>query len=149
MLRSKGVRAAVRLSDQYFLRTVRLISDLADGELLTAIVFRAVVAGNTGYLDRDPNTASQYADMESTPPDEIRRPISILALAGSLGLPYETTRRHVRKLVASGQCRMERKGVIAPATALAGPRQEAAMLSNLANLRLLFRGLKEAGVSLD
>ena len=39
--------------------------------------------------------------------------------------------------------------VIAPVAVLSGPREEAAMLANLGNLRRLFRGLKKAGVSLE
>jgi len=144
-----GARAAVRLSDQYFLRCVRLISELADGELLTAIVFRAIVAGNIGYLDQDPAAAAKYSEIGTVPPDDLRRPLSVLALAGSLGLPYETTRRHVQKLVEAGNCRMEKRGVVAPASALEGPQQEEAMLANLVNLRRLYRGLLAAGVRLD
>lgn len=143
-----GVRAAVRLSDEYVLRALRLISDMAGGELLTAIVFRAIVAGNIGYLDSNPAEAAPYSDIATTPPDHLRRPVSVLSVADSLGLPYETTRRHVRKLIAAGQCRREGKGVIAPAAALSGPVAEKAMLANLANLRRLFRGLKKAGVEL-
>ena len=146
---AEAVRAAVRLSDEYLLRTVRLISDLADGELLTAIVFRAVVAGNIGYLDANPAEAAAYSGLDSPPPDHLRRPVSVLSLAGSLGLPYETTRRHVGKLLAAGRCQAVKGGVIAPAAVLSGPREEAAMLANLGNLRRLFRGLKKAGVSLE
>jgi len=144
-----GARAAVRLADEYFLRTVRLIGDLFDGELLTAIVFRAVVAGNIGYLDANPAEAAAYGDIETPPPDHLRRPVSVLSLSGSLSLPYETTRRHVQKLIAAGQCQAVKGGVIAPASALVGPREAQAMLDNLANLRRLYRGLKKAGISLD
>jgi hypothetical protein len=144
-----GARAAVRLSDEYFLRALRIIVDMAEGDMITAIVFRAVVAGNIGYLDAHAAEAALYADVETVPPDRLRRPVSVLSVSGALGLPYETTRRHVRKLIASGRCRMERTGVIAPAEGMVGPAEEAAILANLANLRRLFRGLKKAGVELD
>jgi hypothetical protein len=143
-LNPRGARAAVRLSDEYFLRTLRLIADLTGGELITAIVYRAVEAGNIGYLDG----RALYSDVETAPPDHLRRPVSILSVSGALGMPYETTRRHVRKLIASGQCRIERGGVIAPAEKLSGAAEQAAMLANLANLRRLFRGLKKAGIEL-
>jgi len=143
-----GIRAAVRLSDEYVLRALRLINDLAGGELLTAIIFRAIIAGNIGYLDANTAEAAPYSDMATLPPDHMRRPVSVLSVADSLGLPYETTRRHVRKLIKAGHCRREGRGVIAPATALTGPASEAAMHANLANLRRLFRGLNRAGVDL-
>lgn len=145
---ARGARAAVRLSDEYFLRTLRIIADLTGGELITAIVYRAVVAGNIGYLDGRAVEAALYSDVETAPPDHLRRPVSILSVSGALGMPYETTRRHVRKLIESGQCRMERGGVIAPAEKLSGAAEQAAMLANLANLRRLFRGLKKAGIEL-
>jgi len=148
-LGAHGARAAVRLSDEYFLRALRIIADLNNGDIITAIVYRAVVAGNIGYLDEHAAEAALYADVETVPPDHLRRPVSILSVAGALGLPYETARRHVRKLIASGHCRMERTGVIAPAERLVGPAEEAAMLANLANLRRLFRRLKQAGVQLE
>jgi prepilin-type processing-associated H-X9-DG protein len=148
-LSAHGARAAVRLSDEYFLRALRIVADLTEGDMITAIVFRAVVAGNIGYLDGHTAEAALYADLETVPPDHLRRPVSILSVSGALGLPYETTRRHVRKLIASGRCRMERAGVIAPAESLVGPAEEAAILANLANLRRLFRGLKRAGVELE
>ena len=147
-LGAQGVRAAVRLSDDYVLRSLRLISDMAGGELLTAIVFRAIVAGNIAHLDSNPAEAAQYSDLQCAPPDSLRRPVSVLSVANSLGLPYETTRRHVRKLIQAGHCRRVARGVIAPAAALSGPEADAAMLTNLANLRRLFRGLTKAGVSL-
>ena len=144
-----GARAAVRLSDEYFLRALRLMTDLTGDDMITAIVFRAVVAANIGYLDSHAAEAALYSDLETAPPDHLRRPVSVLSLSGSLSLPYETTRRHVQKLIAAGQCQAVKGGVIAPASALVGPREAQAMLDNLANLRRLYRGLKKAGISLD
>ena len=37
-------------------------------------------------------------------PDELRRPVSILSVSSSLGLPYETVRRHMHRLVEDGWC---------------------------------------------
>ena len=148
-LSARGARAAVRLSDEYFLRALRIIADLTEGDIITAIVLRAVVAGNIGYLDGHAAEAALYSDLETVPPDHLRRPVSILSVSGALGLPYETTRRHVHKLIASGRCRMERDGVVAPSESLSGPAEQAATLANLANLRRLFRGLKRAGVELE
>jgi hypothetical protein len=48
---ARGALAAVRLSDEYFLRALRIGADLKGGGTITAIVFRAAVGGNIGYLD--------------------------------------------------------------------------------------------------
>ena len=45
---------------------------------------------------------------------EALRPVSINALAGSLGLPYETVRRRVHLMAADGRCEIGPAGVVAP-----------------------------------
>ncbi len=142
-------RLAARLSTQYFLRMTEMVTEQAGGDLLTGLVIRAISAGNVGYLDQDPNTFGQFASLEDIPPDDVRRPVSIAAVAGSLGLPYETARRHVGKLVKAGLCIRVRGGVIAPSVKMQGPWEHQAMLANMASLRRLFRALKRAGVDFD
>ncbi len=41
-------------------------------------------------------------------PDTLRRPVSIQSVSLSLGVPYETARRHIHKLVSAGY--VERRG---------------------------------------
>jgi hypothetical protein len=142
-------RLAARLSAQYFLRILEMVGEHAGGDLMAGLVLRAITAGNTGYLDQEPNTFGQFASLEDIPPDDVRRPISISAVAGSLGLPYETTRRHVSKLVKTGQCVRVRGGVVAPSAKMQGPWEHQAVLANLASLRRLVRTLKRAGVDFD
>ena len=49
-----------------------------------------------------------HAAVDGIFPDDLRRSVSILSTANFLGLPYETTRRHVGKLVELGM--VERRG---------------------------------------
>ncbi|WP_156458014.1 hypothetical protein [Sphingomonas sp. Leaf412] len=49
------------------------------------------------------------------------RPIPVLAVADSLRLPFETTRRHVAALAARGLCRRERGGVMLTGTLADAP----------------------------
>jgi hypothetical protein len=142
-------RLAARLSTQYFLLMAEMVSRRAEGDLVTGLVLRAVTAGNSGYLDQDPDTFGQYASLEDVPPDDVRRPVSISTVAGSLGLPYETARRHVSKLVKAGLCIRVRGGVVAPSANMQGPWEHQAMLANMASLRRLYRALKRAGVTFD
>ncbi|MGA0604239.1 hypothetical protein ACO2Q3_26285 [Caulobacter sp. KR2-114] len=142
-------RAAVRLSSEYFLRSARLMTETTQGDLMKAVVLRAILAANIGHLDQNPNVAAQFSGVDSPPPDDLRRPVSVLSVAGSLGLPFETTRRYVNKLIREGRCVRVKGGVLAPAATLDSPEQEQALLLNLANLRRLFRGLKRAGVDLE
>jgi hypothetical protein len=93
------------------LRSLKMIGELAGGELLTGLVSLARVQANVAHLDR---LAGGFAGIDTAPPDELRRPVSVLALSSSLGLPYETIRRHVAKMVAAGQCVRVKGGVVAP-----------------------------------
>jgi hypothetical protein len=139
-------RLAARLSADYLLRSLKMIGELADGELITGLVNMALVQANVSHLDR---VASGFDGIDTPPPDEVRRPVSILALSANLGLPYETTRRHVAKMVASGQCVRVKGGIVAPTAVVADPRRSGMLEANLMNLRRLFRNLRAAGIKLD
>jgi hypothetical protein len=140
------VRAVARHSTDYLLRALRLLTDLQEGELLTAIICQAIIAANTSHLtqvgDADPRRSG-------LPSDDERRPISILALAGTLGLPFETTRRHVNKLIKARACEKVKGGVIVPARALGNPRFLAAAETNYGYVVHFVRSLRRAGLSLD
>jgi hypothetical protein len=142
-------RIVARLGVEYVLRTVQLMSQEAGGDLTTSVVLYAALAGNVGHLDRNPATAGQFDSLQDLPPDELRRPISVLAVANSLGLPRETVRRHVSKLVKLGRLVRVKGGVVGPAITHQGADQEKAMLTNVANVRRFFRGLKRAGFDFD
>ena len=139
-------RLAARLAADYLLRSVRMISELSGGDLLTGLVSLALVQANVAHLDRE---ANDFNRIDTVPPDEVRRPISVLALSASLGLPYETTRRHVAKMVAAGLCVRVKGGVMIP-TAIVEDRGRSGMLeANLLNLRRLVRSLRNAGINFD
>lgn len=138
-------RLVARLAMENFLRTVQGLAGMFPGEdLLTVVVHRSIVTANLSHLDVDP-ALRQYAELERAPPDEVRRPVSIRAIATSLGMPFETVRRRVQRLVELGLCRKVRGGYIVPAETLEGPDAEVALLGNISNLRRLFRRLEAAG----
>jgi hypothetical protein len=142
-------RIAARVTAEFFLRTAQLVGQRTGGDLIKALILRAIIAGNISHIDHDPANPGQFAAIDDVPPDELRRPISVLAVAGSLGLPYETTRRCVNKLVTEGLCIRVKGGVIAPATKHIEPEDLQGIRTNMANLRRLFAALKQAGVKFD
>jgi hypothetical protein len=142
------LRLSVRLSTEYLLRSVRLMVDFVGGDLVTAVVFLAIVSANASHLNADGPDGPQHADLADLPPDEARKPVSVLALAGSLGLPYETTRRHVAKLLKSGQCMRVPGGLIVPGRVLFSDGHSEILRANMTNLRRLFRALIKGGVDL-
>jgi hypothetical protein len=141
-------RAVGRLSTEYVLRALQLIAEIEGGDLVRAIIGQAIIAANTAHLERD-RSGPAYAGRLDVPPDSARRPISVLALSQSLGLPFETTRRHVNKLIASGRCRRVTGGVIVPAEVLASMTATEAGEKNLEYVYHFLRGLRRVGVQME
>lgn len=134
-------RVAARLSADYFLRALGLISALHDGDITAAIIWQAIVSANTAHLD-----TNEYAGTQAPPPDDLRRPVSVLSLSQSLGMPFETTRRYVNRMIDAGQCERVRGGVVVPARVINDDRFQAARMENLAYLRRLGREMLRAGI---
>lgn len=142
-------RLVARLAMEHFLRTAQGLAGMLPGEdILTMLVHRAIVTANLAHLDVDPSLR-QFATLAAAPPDEVRRPVSVRAVAASMGVPFETVRRRTQRLVELGICRRVRGGLIVPAATLEGPDAELALRGNIAGLRRLFRRLESAGFDLS
>jgi hypothetical protein len=138
-------RAATRISTDYVLRSLQLVRGIASDDLLDGIILWALVQANVGHLIN----SDLPGEIGAAPPDELRRPVSVMALAANLGFPYETMRRRVGKLIASGMVVRVPGGVIVPGSMLDGPRNKAALRANYANLRRLRKALLAAGIDVD
>lgn len=92
---------------------VRMLGNLWHGDLLRGLVFTAIWTANVKHVT---NTAPAVS--QTVLPDELRLPVSVLAISGSLRLPYETVRRHAQALERAGIChRVGRRGLVVPAEA--------------------------------
>ena len=105
-------RAAGRLAVGFILE-IAAIGRQKEG-LLDSLLAGAIIEANTHRLAHDPALQMAYAYTDTPPPDALRRPVSINALAASLRLPFETVRRHVRRLADLGICVATPQGVIVP-----------------------------------
>ena len=118
------------------LEGVRLLGDYWNGDVLRALVFTALWTANVKHVTNTAPAASQ-----TVLPDELRKPVSVLAISDSLRLPYETVRRHVAALERQGLChRVGRQGwVVLAAThrkfASRAVRTHDLLVSLLADLR--------------
>ena len=144
-----NARLMARLATDFVLRSLQLVAKQHNGDLIMAIVAAAIVSANTAHLNPIAGAPARHANLDDVPPDDARRPVSVLAISGSLGLPFETTRRYVNRLIAQGQCRRVKGGVLANVEALSTPENNAVIVCNASNLRRLFRDLKRGGVTLD
>jgi DNA-binding transcriptional regulator YhcF (GntR family) len=89
------------------------------GGILPTTIWAGVMRANVRNLMADPEMAWRYAEQGMPPPDHLRRPISVRALATELMLPFETTRRHVATMIDKGWLvTVQGQGVIAPAAVL-------------------------------
>jgi DNA-binding Lrp family transcriptional regulator len=82
-----------------------------------------------------PVTASRelqlrYATYDQPPPDDLRRAISINALAQSLRLPFETVRRRLIKLTLLGACQVTPSGILVPSRVMFAPIHRAHLERN-------------------
>lgn len=121
------------------LRAMAFVLDAANlsrlgGDLLEPLVFAAIVQANQAPLRADSELDRRYAASGETLPDDLRRPISIHAVAQSLGLPFETVRRRVMALETRGFCIATAAGVYVPAAAIASEVHAGIQARRLARL---------------
>lgn len=140
-------RLVSRLTVDYLLRLLDQVRTSFGGDIVKGVIFLAVTQSNVAHIDRDPELARQWADLDTPPPDHLRRPVSAGAIAQSLGLPKETARRKIRQLVAERYCTLAPGGVIAPRRVFLRPGNAGALRRNAADLCQLHASLTESGVS--
>jgi DNA-binding Lrp family transcriptional regulator len=138
-------RAVARLSAEYLLRAFQLLVETY-GDIQDGIIAHTIVTANTAYLSIRTGEGWRYAGIDETPPDEARRPISIARLAESLGLPFETTRRRVRKLMDAGTCIRMEGGLIVPQVVLERPAAVRSAIANVGYVRKFARDALDAGL---
>lgn len=141
---NSSLRVAARLAVGFALDLVKLGGfgrDIIDGLLLVAIS-----QANVALITRDPDLQRTYATLDQPPPDELRRPVSVNALAGSLRLPFETTRRRVAAMIKAGVLQSTPRGVILPQAPLNSPFYRMAASANYGLLRTLYFRLRRIGL---
>ena len=90
-------------SVDHILKAVGELSKPFGGDVTTCLLFFAIARSSVQHMNKS-NTVNELA-VDGVFPDQYRRPVSILSMANYLGLPYETARRHVMKLVELDYCK--------------------------------------------
>jgi hypothetical protein len=141
-----NVRAILRVGNEFFLRTLDSMALLAGDDLIKALVYTAMWTANVRHITHSVATNQQFSGFDMIPPDEMRRPVSVMALSNALRIPYETVRRYVHTMLNEGRCtRIDRKGFIVPAAAIGGEAHRKAMRSSYPSLIRFVSELKRAG----
>lgn len=140
------VRLVIRLSSDYLLRLAEPVSQHM-GDLVTGLILMDMIHANTEHL---PDTEAGAPDggwsAEGFVPDRARRPVRVASLAERLGIPQETVRRHVQRLIDADQCERKEDGYLVPARILARAPFVRFMLDNQSHLYRMYAGLADFGV---
>lgn len=130
-----------------------LLDEMANGvgglDPLDALLVLAINQANIAPLTRDPEARARYGGLNAPAPDGQRRPVSINAVAASLGLPFETVRRRIRRLAAEQVCVLSAEGVVVPASFLASPSYLQSVMLGHERLRHFYQDLRAAGLAED
>lgn len=129
------------LSLEYLLDTIAI--SRAGDDIVDVLLTAAIVDANLAPIAQDVSLDLSFAT--TAPPDELRRPVSVNALAQSIGLPFETVRRRVRRLTRRGACVMKPAGLIVPQAVLSTPAHEAMIAARYRRLELFYADLRAAG----
>ena len=91
-------------------------------DFVRGLIFVTVMAINVQSITNDVGEAWRYADADTSPPDDMRAPASVQAVAGRLGIPYETTRQHLIRMTDIGRAQRRPGGFIIPESVNRDPR---------------------------
>jgi len=137
-------RLTNRLAMAYLLDAIAIFR--GESHLIDALLTTAISQANVAQISRQADLQVTYAAAEAAPPDEMRRPVSVNALAASLGLPFETVRRRVRGLLERGVCVAVDGGVVIPTRVVSSPQYFEDTSRAYERLRAFYYQLRELGL---
>ena len=144
-----GERLATRILVDSLLRQLVIVGGAQKSDVMLTVVYLAILSANLQHIGTDTDTARRYGGVDQTPPDAELRPISAHSLALSLGIPYETARRYIGKLIAAGRVARVKGGVIVPDRLAASEAGKEQVRQFYAVLRRLLINLRRAGFDLE
>lgn len=135
-------RIALRAALGFYLRCSRdIASSLGGGDVLRGLIIVGINQANVAHIKPE---SGRFAATDDPVPLEERRPISVHALSLELGIPYETTRRHVKALIESGVCRRVGSGVVMLPNTI--DKVSLRLRKNLENLQTFVTELRQGGI---
>jgi len=141
--RDPQVWETARASLAYVRDTIQI--SRGDDDLIDALIFTAALDANMTPVNRDPDLQVAYGGVEVSAPDELRRPVSMNAVAQSLRLPFETVRRRFLRLARDGLCVIGPQGVVVPNSAVTSPAYIAKQRARYDRAAGLHQALRAAG----
>jgi DNA-binding Lrp family transcriptional regulator len=133
------LRLALRASNGFTLDLLQI--HRGDRDFTDALILAALVQSNSAPIAGDVDLQRRYAVFDTPVPEHIRRAISINALSSSLGVPFETVRRRIKRLVADGLCDATPQGVRFADELLMSEAHRRALEANYETVRGLYQRL--------
>ena len=131
---------------EFILRCAETVGASFDHDYEMILLFLTVSTRNAHNVMNDPELRKRYASYRDPIPVSLYTPISRLALSRSTGLPRETVRRKVAKMIEMGAIvEDERGGLRVPADLNEDLDYVSVLEPQLMNLRRLFSSLQETG----
>ncbi|MDG2520700.1 hypothetical protein P7B02_04025 [Caulobacter segnis] len=126
------------------LRYVRDAASITRGErdAHDAFILSTISNVSAAFLNQATENAVRFATADSPLPDEVLRPISINALAQSLGMPFETVRRRVGGLRRQGLIEASPAGVVILSKTLASPAHTAMVEAHFERAQQFYEAMK-------
>jgi hypothetical protein len=138
-------RVIAHFVTEFILRTAEGVSQSFDHDYEAAILFLTISVRNGEKAMNDPKMRERYGSFKDTIPDDDALYVSRMALARATGLPRETVRRKVAKLIARGWVVEHKQGLRARPDLNRDPRYIATLAPQAQNLRRLFTMLLTTG----
>ena len=113
--------------------------------MVTGIILMDIVEANTAHLS-DLEGGAEDLGPEGFVADTRRAPVRMSELSARLGVPHETVRRHVARLLKDDRCERREGGYLVPARVLSRAPFVRYMYDNQVNTHRLFAALAELGV---
>lgn len=142
------LRTISRLTSEYLIGLVAEMIRETGLDPVDMLVLNAIGAANVAHLRDRQDLTADYQAPDAPLPIEMKRPITSLAIAESLGLPRETVRRRVAGLIKSGQLMRQKGGLIATPELQNPERTVALAFSNAQLFRRMIRQMRQHGVEI-
>ena len=131
------------LSVEFLLDLIAIVRNGRD--LLDALLLTTIIQANAAETRR-PDLQLADPDRQNETPDDLKRPVSLNALASSLAQPYETVRRRVRRMAIEGLVEIGPAGAIVPGRLLSSSDYVLNGLQAYEHTRALYYQLSELGL---
>ncbi len=142
-----SLRVAAHLANGFALDLAKLAGFGRD--IVDALLLCAISQANVAQITRNTELQRRYARLDQPPPDELRRPVSISAIANSLRIPFETARRRISALIELGVVVTHPRGVIIPTAPLNSPFYRMGAAAHYELVRKLYFRLRGIGLLED